>query len=227
MKRLPTSPLESSEAKKTLRTSHSGESDHNAQEKLSDDPLKTPVSKDTGSSLLSKMGEELTLEKLFSLYTELEKRVKTLEQLVCVKDQELVSVRCKNADLQRRLAQADAMDASHTIVNVEAMAVSLGDKANSVTHNTPTPPQPPSSSVQGVTESPISAAPIDTSSHKMADLESYCRGKAEKLSNGLNNLCTVPKHATTLLLGDSLVHCINKSDFECGDSLRVRSVGGL
>ena len=95
MKRLPTSPLESSEAKKTLRTSHSGESDHNAQEKLSDDPLKTPVSKDTGSSLLSKMGEELTLEKLFSLYTELEERVKTLEQLVCEKDQGLVSVRCK------------------------------------------------------------------------------------------------------------------------------------
>ena len=61
----------------------------------------------------------------------------------------------------------------------------------------------------------------------MSDLQKYCRGKSEKLSNGLNNLCTVPKHATTLLLGDSLVHCINKADFECGDSLRVRSVGGL
>ena len=56
MKRLPTSPLESSKAKETLRMSRSGESDHTVQEELPDDPSKTPVSKDTGSSLLSKNG---------------------------------------------------------------------------------------------------------------------------------------------------------------------------
>ena len=41
------------------------------------------------------------------------------------------------------------------------------------------------------------------------------------------SLSYFPRHATTLLLGDSLVHCVNKQDFDCGDTLRVRSVGGL
>ena len=161
MKRLPTSPLESSKAKETLRMSRSGESDHTVQEELPDDPSKTPVSKDTGSSLLSKMGEELTLEKLFSLrnfsfYTQLEERVKTLEQLVSDKDKEIVSVRCKNADLQRRLAKANAVDTSDSIVDVEAMAHSLNDEANSGTNNTPIfAPKPCSSSRQSEIEDQV------------------------------------------------------------------------
>ena len=54
-----------------------------------------------------------------------------------------------------------------------------------------------------------------------------CEAKAKKLLLGLNNTKTIPKHATTLLLADSLAHCVNKHDFDCSDTLRVRSVGGL
>ena len=125
VKRCPTSPLESNDAK-TLRTSHSGESDFTVQEELSADPPNTPVSKDTGSSLSSKMGEELTIAKLFALHTELEQRVQThqtqlearvksLEKALSDKEGELVAVRCENADLERQLAQVNAMDTSHGI----------------------------------------------------------------------------------------------------------------
>ena len=43
------------------------------------------------------------------------------------KDEEIVAVRCKNADLKRLLAQENAMDTSQSKVDVEAMAASLND----------------------------------------------------------------------------------------------------
>lgn len=61
----------------------------------------------------------------------------------------------------------------------------------------------------------------------LTPLESTCETKAKKLSYVLSNNKTIPKHATTLVLGDSLIHFIDKRDFDCSDSLRVRGVGGL
>lgn len=55
-----------------------------------------------------------------------------------------------------------------------------------------------------------------------------CENKGKKLLYILNNILHLPSHATTLLLGDSLSHCINKRNVDSEtDSFRVRSVGGL
>ena len=55
-----------------------------------------------------------------------------------------------------------------------------------------------------------------------------CNVKGKKFLASLNNFLTVPQHATTVLLGDSLAHNINKRDVDPdSDTLRVRSVGGL
>ena len=232
VKRCPTSPLESNDAK-TLRTSHSGESDFTVQEELSADPPNTPVSKDTGSSLSSKMGEELTLAKLFALHTELEERVQThqtqlearvksLEKALSDKDGELVAVRCENADLERRLAQVNAMDTSHGIDTVEAIAASLNlddsDKENtedSETYNTPDAPKPHSEIVEQVVDD-------------FADIHEADKVRSKRLSYILNTLKNLPDHKTTIVLGDSNHHCIVGDEVDpVYKSVAVRSFSGL
>lgn len=55
-----------------------------------------------------------------------------------------------------------------------------------------------------------------------------CETKGKKFLAGLKNMITLPKHATTLLVGDSLAHNINKKQVDPeSDTLRVRSVGGM
>ena len=62
----------------------------------------------------------------------------------------------------------------------------------------------------------------------VATIHSDCGMKAKKLLSVLNNMLTIPKHASTLLIGDSLAHYINKREVDQeSDTLRVRSIGGL
>ena len=61
---------------------------------------------------------------------------------------------------------------------------------------------------------------------ELAPIHQSCGTKAKTLLASLNNDKFLTKHASTLLVGDSLVHCVNKRDFET-DTLRVRSIGCL
>ena len=69
---------------------------------------------------------------------------------------------------------------------------------------------------------------MDTHTPKLlTPLEPTCENKAKKVSTALNNNKTAPKHATTLVMGDSLIHFMDKQDFDVSDTLRVRGVSGL
>ena len=59
------------------------------------------------------------------------------------------------------------------------------------------------------------------------DIHEACEAKGKKYLYMFKNLLHLPDHATILLLGDSIVHCINKRDVDREtDSFRARSVGG-
>lgn len=59
-------------------------------------------------------------------------------------------------------------------------------------------------------------------------IHSECEKKGKKFLSLMNNFLTTPKHANTLLLGDSLAHHVDKKDIDPdSDTLRIRSVGGL
>ena len=71
-------------------------------------------------------------------------------------------------------------------------------------------------------------APNSPQSGTATPLHPNCAATGKRLLYILNNLLNLPKHATTLLIGDSLAHCINKAKVDAEtDSFRVRSVGGL
>ena len=244
---------------------HEDKKPHISVQKLTDDPSLGKIN--CHRSLLPEMGVDPTLEQRL---TKLEGQFLELEQKLKARDDELMSVRLLNQDLERQLSQANgailtqAQSVPDAAINsrdslaslppqpVEEMEVTsvpssvnssvaltlttaTSTNTNTSTSTSTSPTSTSATSTSAITTKtsasssnlPTSAAPTDTSPHQMSDLHSYCAGKADKISSGLNNLCTVPKHATTLLIGDSLVHCINKADFECGDSLRVRSCGGL
>ena len=62
----------------------------------------------------------------------------------------------------------------------------------------------------------------------LAPLNETCETKSKKLLSSLNNMITVPRHASTLLIGDSIAHYVDKKEMDQEtDNVRVRSVGGL
>ena len=62
----------------------------------------------------------------------------------------------------------------------------------------------------------------------LAPIHKNCEFKSRKLLTALKNMLTIPKHASTLLIGDSLAHYLDKKvvDQE-SDTLRIRSISGL
>ena len=60
-----------------------------------------------------------------------------------------------------------------------------------------------------------------------APIHPNCEAKAKKMFSNLNNPKTIPKKVSTLILGDSLVRCINKQDLDCSDTLKLIGIGGL
>lgn len=68
---------------------------------------------------------------------------------------------------------------------------------------------------------------LPTNTGVSSPIHPNCEAKAKKLFSNLNNPKTIPKHVSTIILGDSLVRCINKQDFDCLDTLRVIGIGGL
>ena len=191
---------------------------------------------------------------LYDLYKDLEARVRDLEsdrellkQTLKDRDAELLTVRQENADLQSQLCRfpqtpppgsPDSLDSGAAYPVNPVLETDIGASSQimetdvSRVHNNSSgleASRGTSNSGEFSRRPPASPSyPATHPARESAPLHPECEGKAGKLLSSLNNLATtIPKHATTLLLGDSLVHCINKVDFECGDTLRVRSVGGL
>jgi hypothetical protein len=212
---------------------------------LSADVLTTgvePVSRTLMLEQSETMEQRLSnLEQRVAGISDLEKRVETLEEELRKSYSELLTVRQENAGLQLKICQLAAAEDESTPSSGEDSSVAPSSPGSPMETNG-TIPTVNSLNAQGsvllsrysspgvpadaqgnsaIRPQPGSADPVPG----MAPLHPSCEAKAKKLLLGLNNTKTLPKHATTLLIGDSLVHCINKQD--CPDSLRVRSVGGL
>ena len=146
-------------------------------------------------------------------------------------------------------------DESELAFNQESAAVISGSSIQpTVADNSGvTPPSQtlplPSQQTPSVTngEAPATAVNNDTSSgrsdnaqnsHQPTHLGSgtsfitphkLCEGKGKRLSYILNSMFQhLPDHATTIFIGDSLIHCLKKTEVDpTSDSVRIRSVGGL
>lgn len=204
--------------------------------------LLMPEPSEAMDALLTRLSN---LEQRVACIPNLERRVASLEVELKNSNSELLTVRQENAGLQTKICQfaAAAADVESTPSSGEDSSVDPSPPGSPMstggTMPTDNAPNAQGSVLVSRDSSPgVSADAQGNSAIRpnlgsadpvpgTAPLHPSCEAKAKKLLLGLNNTKTIPKHATTLLLGDSLVHCINKQDFDCSDSLRVRSVGGL
>lgn len=181
-----------------------------------------------------------------------EAELSTITTLLDNKTRELLNVRQENAGLQSEISQllasADAESSSSLAEDSTHSSVSPSLHVSPMlTGNINDSNDPRNAGVREVVTSDTSALAPPSDQHSGSSgigsgdaevrpnpcedfipLHNLCEARGKKLFHGLKSLIHQPNHATTLLLGDSLAHHLNKKEVDPDkDTFRVRSVGGL